>query len=182
MGLLYLLGVISMLLLAVINLKGKDVNIPQTGFHISYFLVLSCVFFKALRGRYKTLLTSVALLFFIFSIANLLLIQKNDINTFTISTSAFLLILYCILYYYRLLIELPAQHLHRLPMFWFSTAILIYNSGILFLTLFASYLVNVLHDDLLIYWTFHNILNIIQTLLVLIGLWQDLRNIKSPSL
>ena len=92
-----------------------------------------------------------------------------------------ILIVYCILYCYRLLVDLPVQHLQRVPMFWFNSAILIFNAGTLFLFLFASYLVEVLNNDLLIYWSFHNILNIIQHLIVIIGLWQDLRNIRLRS-
>ena len=76
---------------------------------------------------------------------------------------------------------LPVQELQRLPMFWYVTSNLVYNAGTLFLLLFTTYLVEVLHNDLLIYWSFHNILDIIQDLLIMLGLWQDLRNIRLHS-
>jgi hypothetical protein len=81
-----------------------------------------------------------------------------------------------------LLVELPVQQLQTVPMFWFNAAILIYRAGALFLFLFTPYLVKVLNNDLLIYWSFHNILTIVHQIVITIGLWQDLRNIRSRSL
>ena len=59
-------------------------------------------------------------------------------------------------------------------MFWINTAILIYFSGNLFLFIFNTYLVSVLKDDLVVYWSFHNLLYLIKNVLFAIGLWQNL--------
>lgn len=181
MGLTFIVGPIAFLSLGILHLKGKNVNIPASIETILYFIGLTMVYNFTLRGRYKIFFLVAALFFTTCAVINLLFGQQNDINTYSMVLRSIILIGYCILYFYRLLVDLPVQHLQRVPMFWFNSAILIFNAGTLFLFLFTSYLVEVLNNDLLIYWTFHNILNIVQHLVIMVGLWQDLRNIKSRS-
>jgi len=181
MGLSFIFGPIAYLSFGILNLKGKNVNIPQSIETMLYFLVLTMVYNFTLGGRYKKLFLAAAIFFPTFAVSNLLFGQQNDNNTYSQALRSIILIAYCILYCYRLLVDLPVQHLQRVPMFWFNSAILIFNAGTLFLFLFTSYLVEVLNNDLLIYWTFHNILSIVQYSVIMVGLWQDLRNIKSRS-
>jgi len=181
LGLTFLLSFINDQMVDVFDLRGKEVNIPSAVYGIVAFIPLSLLYNKALNGRYRTGITILAILYLTFAILNSCFIQKEEINTYNYSFSAIVFLFYSILYFYRLMVDLPVQHLHRVPMFWFNAGMLIFNAGTLFLYLFTTYLVEVLHNDLLIYWTFHNIMNVIQLLVVMIGLWQDLRNIKSPS-
>ncbi|SKC74530.1 hypothetical protein SAMN05660236_3089 [Ohtaekwangia koreensis] len=162
-------------------LKGKDVNLPGHIASILIFIILCVLFNFVLKGKHKTIILWVCFIFCCFAIANLLFGQKKDINSYNQIASAIIFIFFSIFYFYRLLIDLPALQLHRLPMFWFCTSILIFNAGTLFLSVFTAYLVEVLHNDFLFYGTFLIIMYIIQHLVVMIGLWQDLRNIKSPS-
>lgn len=180
-GLTFTFSVIFYFSVGLLQLKGKNVNIPQSISAIFYFLVLTVMYNVALRGRYKKVFLAVAIFFVTFAVSNLLFGQQNDNNTYSKAVRSIILICYCIVYCYRLLVDLPVQHLQRVPMFWFNSAVLIFNAGTLFLFLFTTYLVEVLHNDLLIYWTFHNILNIIQHLVIMIGLWMDLQNIKLRS-
>jgi hypothetical protein len=76
------------------------------------------------------------------------------------------------------MIELPSMHLQRMPMFWFNSAFLIYYAGALVLFVFTSYIINVLKQDLVTYWIFHNCLSICEHFLVLTGLYYDLSSIK----
>jgi len=182
LGLHYLFGLLPSLIFLLVPMKGKEYNIPQNVYLVLQLIIISLLFYKAVLGKYKGLFISVTLGFLVFGFINILFIQKNDINTYTKTLSSVILIFYCVLYYYRLLVDLPVQHLHKLPMFWYSMAFLMYNAGTLFLMLFTSYLVEVLHNDLLIYWTFHNILDIVQNLIVMVGLWKELQHIRSRSL
>lgn len=180
-GLAFLLSMLGDFAVYFLPLRGKDVNIPS---HISFILIFiaTCVLFNiSLKSKYKTLITWICVIFSLAAIGNLLFVQKKDINSYNQIGSAIIFLLFSILYFYRLLIDLPAQQLHRLPMFWFCTSILIFNAGTLFLSVFTTYLVEVLHNDFLLYGTFQIIMYIIQHIVVMIGLWQDLRNIKSPS-
>lgn len=180
-GFTFLLGPVIFAMILLIQLRGKSVNIPQSVNAICYFLGLTAVYNAALKRRYEKFFSSIAVMFTLFAVCNLLFIQQEDNNTYSQAARSVLLVGFCVLFFYRLLEDLPVQHLQRVPMFWFNAAFLIYNAGTLFLFLFAAYFTDVLHNNLLLYWSFHNILNIIQHLIVMVGLWQDLRNIKSHS-
>jgi len=143
-----------------------------------HMFTLGLLFAVAFGKKYKNLLLGVGSIYTVFWFANFFFIQKDDLNTYTRVFGSIILIFYCLLYYYRLLTDLLVQELLRLPMVWYVTSNLMYNAGTLFLLLFVTYLIEVLHNDLLVYWSFHNILDIIQDLLIMVGLWQDLRNIR----
>ncbi len=174
-------GLMAFFSLGLLDLKGKEVNVPQTLDAIIYFCVLTVLYNYTLGGKYKKWFLTIGIFFLIVAGVNLLLVQQMDNNTYTKVLRSIFVTSYCVVYCYRLMADLPVQHLHRVPMFWYNSGILIFNAGTLFLFLFTNYLVEVLHDDLLIYWTFHNILNIVQVLVILFGLWVDLRNIKLRS-
>jgi len=180
-GLACLINLLSDLAWYFLPLKGKDVNIPGHIANILIFIIFCFLYNVALNNRYRKLITWIGITFCLAAISNHLFLQKKDINSYNQIASAIIFICFSIVYFYRLLIDLPAQQLHRLPMFWFCTSILIFNAGTLFLSVFTTYLVEVLHNDFLFYGTFQIIMYIIQHLVVMIGLWQDLRNIKSPS-
>ena len=177
-----LISVVTHLILLFGSFRGKDVNLPQNLAMLLIFLLSAAAYYHVLNRRYQRffLISTVGVI--CFGVCNLLFLQKDDYNTYTVVLSSFILIIYCIVYLYRLLVDLPEQQLHLVPMFWFNAAILIYRAGTLFLFLLTPYLVKVLNNDLLIYWSFHNILNVVQQIVIIIGLWQDLRNIKSRSL
>ena len=184
-GLTFLYGVITAIVLEIFPIKGKNVNIPQSLHAICYLITVTILYSVALRGKYRAFFTGATAIVLVISVVNLLFFQQNENNTYSRIAGSVIIIIYGILYCYRLLVDLPVEHLQRVPMFWFNSGILIYNAGSLFLFLFTTYLVEVLHNDLLIYWSFHNIFNIVQTVIVLIGIWQDLRNTRllssSPS-
>jgi hypothetical protein len=181
-GLAGLLVIVTMLSVSVITLKGKQVNIPQnlnTPFH---FVIILFVYYRILGRRFTFLLLTTGISFFVFYVFNFFFWQGYDnLNTYSLAVRAMFIVTYCIVYWYQLLAELPVQQLHRLPMFWYNASLLLYNAATLFLFLFYSYFVDVLHNDMLIYWTFHNILSAIQFFVFAIGQWQDLRNIKLRS-
>lgn len=181
-GLAFLVGFISNLLAMVMNLIFKlNPNLPQSIYIIIYFCIIGLIYYYATGKKNKPVYNFFCVSFSAFAVINLLFIQKMQINSYTSILSAIIIIIYSVHYFYRLMIDLPTLNLHQLPMFWFNTAFLLFHSGALFLFVFTDYLVNVLNNNLLVYWGFHNILNIVVHLVVLIGLWIDLRNIKSPS-
>ncbi|MBC7890953.1 MAG: hypothetical protein H7Y12_01955 [Sphingobacteriaceae bacterium] len=82
------------------------------------------------------------------------------------------LVLLALLFFYRLLNTLEATNLFRFPMFWFSTGILIYFSGTLFVYMFSSYIVTAENyltlRDL---WSLTTYLNIVFHLVLSVGIW-----------
>jgi len=153
---------------------GRYINIPQSAYDIAALAMLTLVFHNALNKRYGRAFLIIALCFLAFSLLNLLFLQKEGINSYNKFLSSLIVTCYCVFYFYRLMIELPSVYLQRMPMFWFTSAFLIYNAGTIFLFAFTPYLTNVLKNDLITYWSFHNFLSIIEHLLILIGLYYDL--------
>ena len=110
---------------------------------------------------------SYGMCFFIFALINLFFFQKTTPNSYSYIFHSAILIIYCLFYFYVLMRDLPSLYVHHLPMFWFNSAFLIFYAGTFFLFSFTSYLINVLKNNMLIYWSFHNILSIIEHLIVL---------------
>ena len=65
-----------------------------------------------------------------------------------------------------------------MPMFWFNSAFLVLGAGTFVLYTFTSYLIHVLRNDMITYWSIHNMLSIFANLIVMIGLYYDFRQLK----
>ncbi|HEY5746786.1 MAG TPA: hypothetical protein VIU12_11960 [Chryseolinea sp.] len=178
-GLNYVPPILGYFSLSIFNLRGLPVNIPQNIETYCHFVILGTLYYLALQKRYTRIFVAVFIVFSIFAFINAFFIQKMYFNSYTLALSNGILIVYCVTYFYRLLVDLPAQHLQRLPMFWFSVAFLMHAAAAQFLYLFTAYLTKFFFNDVLIYWTVHNILNIFQEILIIIGLAVDLKNITS---
>jgi len=154
------------------------INTTYPAFSIISFVLISRVYYISLRTIHVRWFVLSAVIFIAFAFINLFFIQKLDLNSYTNIFYSAILIIYCLLYFYILMRDLPSLYVHQLPMFWFNSALLIFHSGVFFLFSFTSYLVNVLKNDLLIYWSFHNILSIIEHFIVLIGVYYDLKFLR----
>lgn len=184
-GFTFLLGFVadlSTLFLGKLKTFGYPVqayyNFPSSIWNICNVALMAAVYYFLLGKKNKLIFISIAGVFLVLASANLLLYQKQANNSYSTVLQALIQIVFCILYFYKLLRELPEQHIHRLPMFWINSALLIFYSGTFILYTFTAYLINVLKNDLITYWSFHNILRILFQLLVMIGLYYDLRRIK----
>jgi hypothetical protein len=158
------------------------INIAGSVYDLIFVPVLTLIFNEALNRRYYKLFNAIALVFVIGGALNLFLFQKDWIASANKLTTAFVIIFYGVIYFYRLMKDLPTMHLTRHPMFWFNSAFLIYGAGSLFLFAFLDYLINVLNNDLMIYWTFHNSLFIFHGCLVVVGVVYEMIASLKPSL
>jgi hypothetical protein len=171
-------GNFSSVLLKTLKL---NVNYGPSVYYILIMSFISAIYYQAIGKRHKKKFVFITILYTLFGIINVLFVQQKDINSYTLIIQSIIVIVYALYYFYWLIRELPTSQLHRLPMFWINAAYIIYFSGNLFLFVFTSYLVNVLNNDLLVYWTLHNVLGIIEGLMIIVALWMDLQNIKSHS-
>jgi hypothetical protein len=87
--------------------------------------------------------------------------------------------IFSLLFFYKLMRELPTVHIQRLPIFWINAGVLIYYSGTLLLWIFTDYLIRVFNQDYVYFMIFHNFLTIIKYLFFAIGLWQATPRTKS---
>jgi len=160
---------------------GRYTNIPQSAYDPIVLPIISLVFYHALNQRFGRIFFVIAIGFVCFSIVNMMGLQKEAINSYHKFVSSFFITCYCVFYFYRLMVELPATHLQRIPMFWFTSGFLIYHAGTIFLFAFTAYLTDVLKNNLVAYWVFHNILSIIMHLIIVVGAFYDLSSLKRRS-
>lgn len=176
-GLYFLFPVLAYYSVDWYHAKGMEVNIPSNILLSISFLIICRIYHLQFQKRHTWTFLVVVILFMIFWYVNIFFVQKMYFNSYTASISNFIVIICCVVYFYQLLTELPARHLQRVPMFWISTGLLVQSAGSFFLYLFAAYLTRFFFNDALLYWTFHNLLQILELILIIIGVSVDLKNV-----
>jgi hypothetical protein len=137
----------------------------------------SRIYYVLLHKKNRGWFVLIAGIFAFFALINILFIQKTAPNSYTYFFHSAIMITYCLLYFYVLMQDLPSLYVHQMPMFWFNSALLVFHAGTFFLFSFHAYLVNVLKNNMLMYWSFHNMLSNIEHIIFLIGLYYDLRGL-----
>jgi hypothetical protein len=146
------------------------------------YLVISII---SINLFYQALFPSRFKFFFIASIAVLLLFysyylfttQHLGVHIRNVPSNVVFIIL-PLLFFYKLINEMPTTHIQRLPVFWINAGLLMYFAGTLILWVVSDYLVQVLKDSRNTYWIFHNFLVIVKNALIGLGLWQVTRRPK----
>ena len=107
-----------------------------------------------------------------FGIVNWLFIQKSEGNTYTFAIDSFVILITSLYYFYWLGFRKPKQDSQNsnASLFWINSGLVIYLSATLLLLIAAEYIINVLKDDFIIFWTYHNIMGIIANLFFFYGL------------
>lgn len=143
------------------------------------FSLLAYIFYNQFR---KARVVQVIYPFFlVFFILNILFFQGPwKLNSASHVLASLILITFSMYYLYQLLHDLPAIHIQKLPMLWICFAILVYYGGNFFLFLAGNYLSETPAFQRSV-WILHNLLNVIKNSLFAIALWQNYRNVKSPS-
>lgn len=153
----------------------RYINVPYPIYAIISLCLYSRLYFILLHKKRVGIFIFVACVFVVFALINIFFIQKTAHNSYSFLLHSAILIVYSLLYFFTLMNDLPSLHVHHLPMFWFNAGLLIFHAGTFFLFSFTAYLVNVLKNNLIIYWSFHNVLSIVEHLVFLVGLYYDLR-------
>lgn len=161
------------------QLSGFARNAPQNYWIMLNGIAVILIYDAAWNRRYKMVSVASLLVFVSFALWNIIWGQRNLFNSYTIAFGSLIFVANSLLYFYHLLIKLPVQKLGELPMFWFNAAFLFYYAGSLFI--FAAYVVEVFRNSLLLYWGIQNILRIFQFMLIMVGLYFDLRRLRSPA-
>jgi hypothetical protein len=155
------------------------VNVSYPIYLIIGLAIYSKIYYVILHKKRPRWFVFTATTFTIFALINLFFIQKTAPNSYSYIFFSAIVIIYSLLYFSVLIRDLPSLYVHHLPMFWFNSALLIFHAGTFFLFSFQAYLINVLKNSMLVYWSFHNVLSIIEHFIVLIGLYYDLTLLKS---
>jgi hypothetical protein len=158
-------------------------NIVSSIYLICSTASISLFFYSAIDWKtLKLPLFLVNILYFLFALYNFLLIQITELNSFTLIFQGFAILLLSIFFYYKLLKELPAQQLQKLPLFWIVSGFFFTYAGKLAIFSVAHYLIHFERDDLVILWSIYNMLSIIGNILIAYGAWLNHRQLRSTSL
>lgn len=146
---------------------------------VAQFSLLALLFRKQLPN--PRIVDIILFLFIVFCIIDFLFFQGPWVfNSVSSVVTSFVLISFCLFYFYKLLNDLPIVHIHELPMLWISFAVLIYYGGNFFLFLVNNHLTHDGPHKLM--WILHNLLNISKNILFAFALWQSYRKVKSSTL
>ncbi len=144
----------------------------------AYLLVQSLVFLMIYQDALKMRPAITYLLggaYTVAFVANYFFVQgPYVVNSYSIVLSSVGFILFSLIYFRQLLINLPETFVHRVPMVWVNSSVLIYFSGNLFTFMLFNYLMSSI-------WILHNILNIIKNILLFVAVWQSQRTTTSSS-
>jgi hypothetical protein len=155
------------------------VNYLGTVYYVINPILISVFFYYALAWRSAKIyfiIFNIACL--AFSLANFLLIQKTTINTYSAIIEKLQIMILCILYFYKVVKELPAERIYQIGLFWIVSSLFIINSCKLVLYSFAHYLV-IFKDNLMVLWSLHNTLSIILSLAIAAGIAVHYKNQSS---
>jgi hypothetical protein len=126
---------------------------------------------KITSTRFGRAVSIVTVLYLVFGIFNLILIQGlSGINSYTMAIGAVIKLVLSLIFFYSLIRELPTESIARLPMFWINTAVLILSAGTFFVNLSTDYLVNVIKNEYINAFTLSSFVHLIYFSLIAIGL------------
>jgi hypothetical protein len=158
-------------------------NHASSLFWISGLALLSGFFYHIIGwSRLKAGLIFINVAYFVFAVANFLVIQKSALNSYTVTIESIIVLTLSILYFYKLLRDLPTQQLQKLPLFWIVAGFFFTYAGKLVVYTVTDYLIRFQDNDLEVIWTFHNFLTVIANLLIGYGAWLNHKKLRSTSL
>jgi hypothetical protein len=141
------------------------------------FLVLSVFYRSVLKDSLVTkLILPVLVLFVIFCVVNALFFQTIFLyNSYSRSLSAFILVVYAIVYFKQRLDQGHSISKHNRPLLWINSALLIYFGGSFFLFISSNLiLANITMNAML--WDIHASLVFVMYILFTIGFSNAKRN------
>jgi hypothetical protein len=166
------------MLSVIIRVFGGNSNIGGTIYSTGFVFFFSVFFYQILRGRIVLYaLCVINSCFLMFVVYNAIFIQKLTINSYSTTIGSIIILLLCVLFYFKLLRDLPAEQVYHLPLFWVVSAFFFTKSGKLVLYSVIQYLRH-LQDNLVALWMVHNSLTVIENLLLLYGVWLQYRSIR----
>jgi hypothetical protein len=158
-------------------------NYSSTAYWIFATIPVSIFFYYAIGWKpIRSYLKVINVLYLSFALSNFFFLQKTNVNSYSNILNSLIILILCIIYYYKLITELPTQQLQRLPLFWIVSAFFFSHAGKLAIYTVTHYLIHFVKDNMIIVWSFHNFLTVIGNLLIAYGAWLNLKQLRSTSL
>ena len=137
------------------------------------FLFLALLYSKELVGIVqRKWMKVIIIVFMVYSVLNPIFIQKFTQYSQVRSFTCIFLVVFSILYYYRVMTEAKVKKLVDEPMIWVNSAVLIYFSGLLFYNILFSFILEYSMEFAREATFFFNILNYTFYSLIAVGFWK----------
>ena len=163
----------SDILLRILYFLGINPNLYGNVYQVLSMPLIAIFFYYAIQWpSLKKWLIVINILYFIFCVYNLFFLQKPEtINSYSQIFESIIILVLCILFFFKLLKELPARQIQMVPLFWIMSGFLFSYAGKLVIYAITHYAINILNDPLLIIYMFHNLLTLLGYVLITIGAW-----------
>ena len=138
------------------------------------FLLLGLFYNVSLKGLFKkNVVLFIIVLFEIYFVVNSLFIRGiNEYPGIARSISILILVLFSVLFFYKVMIEAELTKLSKEPMIWINTAIMIYFSGNLFFNILFDLIFDYSKEFGVLVFYYFRILNVLFYSLIAIGFWK----------
>ncbi|SKC85145.1 hypothetical protein [Ohtaekwangia koreensis] len=179
-GSVWLLGV----LLIVSGLADLVSFLIYTRYHINpnpvvsvygllQFLILMFIYrTEYTRIAFKRLADVVSIAFIIFAAINFVYIQGvHGLNTNLFTVSSIVLMIFCLIYFYQIIQELPEPYIERMVMFWVGAGVFFYFGTNLFLFLTVDRFIPKADENFLLSWALHNGSNMVKNIIFSIAFY-----------
>lgn len=146
-------------------------NIPLYSLYTPIEFLIYCFIYRSwFKGWVSPrLIEGIGFAFLLFYVGNALWLQPMDTNnTYSILVAGILLILFSILFFYRVISEMSLGPLEKSPAFWINASVLLYYAGSILILGLDNFKEGSLAQSV---WIFHSSFNILHYLLLTVGLW-----------
>lgn len=151
-------------------------NLPILHLYTVLEFNLIALFYFSFFGYFynRRLVPSLMVFFTGFAVLNSLFIQKiTEFNTYSRGLEALLVIIFSLLCFYKLLIELSSKNPTQQPIFWINTGFLLYFAGNLVLFILSNVILKENKAFNYMSWGLHSCLIALLYILIGIGLWNS---------
>jgi hypothetical protein len=151
----------------------------QPNMHIAnMYVVLEMVILTFIyRDNLKDILShkvieTTLLVFSIFAVWNMYNIQGfYEINSYSRTLESVLMIIFSLMYFYKIMQKLESDNLVKEPMFWLNAGVLLYFSANVFIFVFSSFVSKYSKDLNVIIWAIHAVFYAIFFIMLSTALW-----------
>lgn len=174
------ISLVTFFLSHLARMMGMNPNLVHAFYGMLELIFVFFIYQRLFNNRPRTAVVIVVLVFLLTAaVLNLVIGQGTNINSYSFTAQAFIYSVLAVVYFFYLLQHPPVVMIQRFPPFWFNVGMMVYFSGNLILFTLTHYLVHQLKNDLMIYWTFHNVLFLFGTGFMCLSLWMEYRLQKS---
>jgi hypothetical protein len=168
------------LLVSVVEISGRILwyfsknNLFLYHFYsVAEFLLLGLLYKRNLNGLIRPKhMNAVMIAFVSFATLNTLFFQSlKQFNSNVTLVESLLLIIFAVLYFYKMLNDLQYKTLERNPMFWINISVITYFSGALVLFHVANDLIPESLKVRGVIWGVHSLFNIVHYALYALAIW-----------